>query len=1104
MRPRRLAEVARDVSSHKRARRGRRARRCAIGLLAAAGVLPTPAFAHPNLLQSSPGGGQVVRRSPPAIAASFTEDSVIKASSLKLTGSDGKPIPLGRLTRTPNGPGMRATVVKPLQPGVYEVHFVALGNDGHTVGGGWQFAVAEADGRPPPGAASLAATTPGSRGGQTNGSDGAVTVFLHWINLLSAALLWGGVLLATLARRRLGGSLPGPATTRWPAVLLGTLWLAVMSAAILAVEAGTTGAASGFKLAVLTGSPTGSFVLARLAVLLGALLLALALPRRLERTQEAVIAAAGAFALVSYALGGHVAALRHDRAIASVVHSVHLLAVGTWLGGLLALALLVAWTPAGESRTAVLRTVGRAFGPVAGVAVVAIGVTGVLDALREVHHWYFLRWSDYGRLVIAKTALFAIVLAVAGVTAWTIARRSQVARRTMIAEGALGVGVLVLAAAMSGLAAGRGQPLPAQEGNLIPGPAFGNTQIGRGLVELTVFPGRPGPNTVTAAIAPLEQIGERAPRPRAMTVRFTCDCSRRVVTARLRRSGSTWRARLDLPDEGVWLATPDFNRIASLQPVTLGIGVSPARGAPLVHIASIADMTGPDARDCRSSEIGLQLAVAGINLQGGADGGRKVVQDVYDDGGDPARARALALEAERRGATALVAPCGSAAAAAVEAVGKRLPTIVADPDIAAVDADRVFRLAGTPYGSGYAAGQYVAHNAFVAFRDAPRHAAAVVAPGPDGDAAAKALRAALAPSGVDVTVFRLDRESTTSEIMQAIDASRYVATYFDGPERRVSGLLSAIGERNPTLPTMALLVSPHLYTERFMLDAGQFGRLGVLRAIGDVSPVSRDATTYLGLVQSVYRGEHPTIPGLRSYLAGTALAKVLGGSLQAGDLAGSLRKLGRFSDALAIGWQAKDPWQGSKLYGVFQSNFLAQNLTPNQDQGAAPASSTTATGPWPAATCSARSRSSSARRRRSSCRRSDANAACTVPCPPSRRTVHGAVTEPCGSCGSSARGTQRCVTRRALPRRRARPWHLDRPFDLGAVRERLRLQPAVRPGKADGQARVEGDLRDGPACAARRCAQGHALGSARQAVRDRQAVRAAARQRTLRRIPVEL
>src|SRR5207302_33176 len=93
------------------------------------------------------------------------------------------------------------------EPAVDHVHWVALGDDGHTVSGDFAFGVSEANGAPPPGAAAgLGGGGTAGRGGSAGGQS-PVSIALLWLGILAASVLWAGqLLILVLARRRVAGA----------------------------------------------------------------------------------------------------------------------------------------------------------------------------------------------------------------------------------------------------------------------------------------------------------------------------------------------------------------------------------------------------------------------------------------------------------------------------------------------------------------------------------------------------------------------------------------------------------------------------------------------------------------------------------------------------------------------------------------------------------------------------------------------------------------------------------------------------------------------------------------------------------------------------------
>jgi copper resistance protein D len=189
-----------------------------------------------------------------------------------------------------------------------------------------------------------------------------------------------------------------------------------------------------------------------LAVALGATLL-LSRRRAGLATLSAVLAAG---LLGSLAWAGHAAAERGvDRIVHLSADAAHLLAAGAWLGALPPLARVLAGAP----EIGLAERVTRRFS-VMGIACVSVLiVTGTASAWYTVGSVPALFGTDYGRLLLAKLALFAamIALAAANRVRWTprlaaasgeagLARRRL--RRNAIAETSLGLAVLGLVGAL--------------------------------------------------------------------------------------------------------------------------------------------------------------------------------------------------------------------------------------------------------------------------------------------------------------------------------------------------------------------------------------------------------------------------------------------------------------------------------------------------------------------------------------------------------------------------------------------------------------------------------------------------------------------------------
>ena len=170
---------------------------------------------------------------------------------------------------------------------------------------------------------------------------------------------------------------------------------------------------------------------------------------------------------------------------------------------------------------------------------------------------------------------------------------------------------------------------------------------------------------MTVGIAPEQRA------PRAVRVRLVCTaCGVAPVIARLRpRGGLTWSAR----------GAPARRRhvVCATSRSTGDRAARAARrrhpggaGAPPVHVLAVADLSGPYAERCRAHVIGLELALARMNADGGLDGGRKVAPLVLDSGGTAAGAARAARRGLAAGPVAVGRQCGTGGVAAVEAASR--------------------------------------------------------------------------------------------------------------------------------------------------------------------------------------------------------------------------------------------------------------------------------------------------------------------------------------------------------------------------------------------------------------------------------------------------
>ncbi|MFJ9676035.1 copper resistance protein CopC [Streptomyces sp. NPDC101221] len=380
-----------------------------------------PASAHAALTSTDPGDGTVLDRAPAHVTLTFSESVGLRDDSFRVLDPGGHRLHTGEAGRA-DGRSDTARVALPgkLGEGTYTVAWRVVSADSHPVSGAFTFSV----GAPSRSAAPVA----------TGPAEDPLTATLHkiarYLSYLAAALLIGAAAFVALCRPPDPAPLRRPMAAAWWTLLEATLALLVLRAPY---EAGTGPSAALGPAALrdtLTTRP-GALLLTRLGLLVpvGLYLVRAARPvrpvrvdrrdrRRGGRTLAAAVGAVLAVGLaLTWAAAEHAAAgIQVPVAMTSSV--LHLLATAVWLGGLVAL-LVTLRAPRSSPDTA--GVVAR-FSRTAFAAVTVLVVTGVYQSWRGLGSWQALTGSAYGRLLLAKVVLVAVLLAAAAVSRrWTAA-----------------------------------------------------------------------------------------------------------------------------------------------------------------------------------------------------------------------------------------------------------------------------------------------------------------------------------------------------------------------------------------------------------------------------------------------------------------------------------------------------------------------------------------------------------------------------------------------------------------------------------------------------------------------------------------------------------
>ena len=478
---------------------------CAVlGALVGAGS----AAAHAVLISSDPGQGAVVAAAPTTVSLTFSEPVAVAADGIRVFGPDGTQLDTGRAAALGRSSIVGVALRSGAQQGTYTVAWRVMSADSHPVAGGFTFSV----GRP---SAAGAAQSSGSAAIGVIYGIARAAAFASFALLVGSVafvlLCWPGAIARGDVRQiMLVGWAGLQAATMVGLLLQGPYGYGLGADRIVdpAVFSATVDSRFGAAL-------TGRLLL--LALTGGYLVLLCAWLGHFARRGHAWFGALGvglAVGLAStWAVAGHAATGRQS-ALALPVDVLHLLAMGGWLGGLATLAVILRPAAASAELPA---AVYRFSSIVTGLVVLLIS-TGSYQSWRQLGSWAAFGSTDYGRLLLAKLVIVALLLAVAVKSrTWvTLHQRAPVAigvgaasrsspavstlRRSVLREAVLGALVLGVTALLvnaepgrTATAASRGsshQVISYDTG----GPG------GRGQLTVDVDPAVTGPATISVTV----------------------------------------------------------------------------------------------------------------------------------------------------------------------------------------------------------------------------------------------------------------------------------------------------------------------------------------------------------------------------------------------------------------------------------------------------------------------------------------------------------------------------------------------------------------------------------------------------------------------------
>ncbi|MGW4285800.1 copper resistance CopC/CopD family protein [Streptomyces sp. NPDC004673] len=538
----------------------------------------SPASAHAALRATDPEDGTILQRAPRTLTLTYTESVGLLTDSFRIYDPENHRLRTGPADHAPGrSDTVRVPLPKRMAKGTYVVAWRVVSADSHPVSGALTFSVGERS--------VTTATAPGETENRTTTSLYNIARYLAY---LAVALVLGAAAFIAYCR-------PPQRTLLRPLFVVGAATLLVSTLALLLLrgpyEEGTAPAFTSLGR-TLTTRP-GELLLARLALVLVAAVCALCLRRWGAAVPRPAALTAGATLAVALALtwsaAEHASAgIQVPLAIAST--TLHLLATAAWLGGLAALLLTL--------RAELPPQVVFRFSRMALTSVIVLVVTGVYQSWRGLGSWQALTDTTYGRVLLAKLAAVALLLTVAAWSRrWTTRLAAPPAarvlepaggpplpeppepalparhlRRSVLAEAAIGVVVLVLTTLLTSTLPGRAAEEAATEETGIPAASvttvpFTVGEGGRGKVQITFDPGRVGTNSVQAVVYGANGALAAVPELR-ITMTLPAQRLGPLDTEVADRGGYWATNSFDLPIPGTWTMKVTV-RVSDLDQVTV-------------------------------------------------------------------------------------------------------------------------------------------------------------------------------------------------------------------------------------------------------------------------------------------------------------------------------------------------------------------------------------------------------------------------------------------------------------------------------------------------------------------------------------------------------
>ena len=492
-------------------------------------IAPGTASAHAILDSSSPASSSVLPESPKEIRLDFNEKVEATLGDIRLFNSQQKEVAIDNSVRSNFDTSVVTAALPSLDNGVYVVVWRVVSADGHPATGAFPFEIGESTS----GTADVLLSKVLAGIDSSSNLDKPMALmrligFLAVVVLIGfMSLAWGTALLDLPSASRLlkvaaiglAGSSIGVLLLQGP-VLEGSSWSSVFDSSLIAD---------------VVQQRLGIALLIRLVCVIAWGAAIILMPLRSRSWWQNLVVITSLITLLTFSTSGHASAGSLP-ILFIAIDVVHFAAISMWVGALICLAFL--------SKKNDVSAVAVRFSRMSTWTMPITVVTGVVQGLHLMGGISGITDSSYGKYLIAKTLLVAVIIAVGTVGRRRLSQGSESSISGLIKWES--VVVILVLAVTSFLVASSPNSVSSQSGS------FSATLVQGGIVaDLLVTPTKVGPSEVHVILTPPG--GSLSPVVSA-TVRFSLP-SRDIPpipAILIAISPNHWSGVVQFPFAGAW------------------------------------------------------------------------------------------------------------------------------------------------------------------------------------------------------------------------------------------------------------------------------------------------------------------------------------------------------------------------------------------------------------------------------------------------------------------------------------------------------------------------------------------------------------------------